>query len=69
MSFEDPMMEKQETKFTFRPKINVSKEVFKGLENEKLEKTNANTPIQTPDFELPMMQRERSLTSKTLHQD
>ena len=62
MSFEEQMIEKQESKFTFRPKINVSKEVFKGLVNEKLEKINANTPILTPDFGLPLMQRERSLS-------
>ena len=69
MSFEDQIMEKQESKFTFRPKINVSKEVFRGLVNEQLERTDANTPILTPGFGLPLMQRERSLTSKTIKQD
>ena len=66
MSFEDQVIEKQEAKFTFRPEINVSKEVIRGLVNEQLGMTNDNTPMLTPDFGFPLVQKERSLTSKNL---
>ena len=66
MSFEDQVIEKQEAKFTFRPEINVSKEVIRGLVNEQLGMTNDNTPMLTPDFGFSLVQKERSLTSKNL---
>ena len=44
----------QETKFTFRPKINVSKqEVYMQVE-EQLERQNSSTPILAPDTEKPL---------------
>ena len=62
------MMMQQETKFTFRPKINVSKqEVYMQVE-EQLERQNSSTPILAPDTERPLFQRNRTNTSRTLNQ-